>query len=363
MVHRYAQIALVADSVGLRNERRAAVQWLENALIKFFNNRFDNQALMYDTTWGGIVPCGCDRDMGKKFCVPPPRMGYFDQANSPQTISAWMAKSCPSLTNSAKEGGAGFFSDHHSLWGYVVFSAAVATRFDPPFANRRVRLQTAAGVRRPKIHHVVTSLIQDYANPMLVEPFESRQNPEISAILQRYFPGARYKDWWRLHSYGSGIGSTDGAGPSQYSLSEAAFGYWAASLYAKTVGDEALNRWSKLLTGMEIIAGNAFWHIKEFSESMPPPLRYLGAIGKVSELAVSFQTKYSVAPYEVFHSQVLPLNLLSFETLEPGWVLWMRQRWEGSCQNDAALCGKAGADLGIVLIDFMAQNWKVTRIS
>lgn len=359
MIHRYAQIALIADAVGLRNERRTVVGWLSNALMKFFHNRFDHQGLLYDTTWGGIVPCGCDRNTGKGFCVPPPRLGYFDQTNTQKGMSTWMSQSCPALVNPQKEAGAGYFADHHSLWGYVVFSAAVATKFDPAFANRRVRLQTGGGVRRPKVHHIVMSLIQDYANPMLIEPYQSNTDPDIQRILHRYYPGARYKDWWRLHSYGNGISLPETTGPSQYSLSEAAFGYWAISLYASVIGDNDLSNWGKLLTGMEILAGNAFWHIKGHSETVPSPMRYLGAAGKVSESAISFQTRYSIAPYDVFHSQIIPLNMLSFETLEPGWVLWMAERWKNSCQNDAESCSKSGADLGYVLIDAMSTDWRV----
>lgn len=226
MIYRYAQIALIADSVGLWNERRTVLAWLEKSLMKFFSNRFDHQGLLYDSTWGGIIPCGCDRNIGRKFCIPPPRLGYFNQINSSRCMSIWMAQSCPALRNTAVEGGAGFFADHHALWGYIVFSTAVATRFNPTFVNRRVRLETGTGVRRPKIHHLTISLIQDYANPMLVEPFESPYDLKASEILHRYFPGARYKDWWRLHSYGSNIATSGNSIPSQYSLSEAAFGYW-----------------------------------------------------------------------------------------------------------------------------------------
>lgn len=99
-VGRLARLALIADEFGIPAVRQQAISNLETSLLPWLTGTNLN-ALLYDKTWGGIVP----------------------------------TKGLESNTN---EFGSGWYSDHHFHYGYFVYALATLAKLDAPFwtANR-----------------------------------------------------------------------------------------------------------------------------------------------------------------------------------------------------------------------------------
>merc|ERR1719428_1263827 len=96
---------------------------------------------VYDTSWGGLVSCGCNYDDCYGHCSP--------RCSNPVEP----AEKCPALTEAGMNFGNGFYNDHHFHYGYFVYSAAVVAQHDPAWERRW----------RPRI----LALARDYGNPSL----------------------------------------------------------------------------------------------------------------------------------------------------------------------------------------------------
>nr|CEL65002.1 TPA: endo-1,3(4)-beta-glucanase [Neospora caninum Liverpool] len=314
LMHRYASIALTANTAGVRVERERALTFLRKGLEKFLGAQFEN-VLLYDTTWADVMV-------------------------------SQLASACPALRNSEVEAGAGLYYATHAFLGYVVHMAAVVAKFDPGWLSRRLSITTQYGLRTPKIHHVVLGLIRNFATPAFLRRY---QDSYVTARLQQFFVVARHKDWWFLNSYSSGVQHPDALGPHQESSSEAAFAYWAVAMYAKITGDRELEQWGRVLAATEIYAANAYIHIKE--------LRYLGAIGRLHENGAVFNTIEGVEPYKIFSKQIIPLTPFSLEIIDAGWVLWMTERWRSACVLNLSKCFKEFGDIGLTHMSLLTQKW------
>eukprot|EP00923_Selenidium_pygospionis_P018452 GHVN01032285.1.p1 GENE.GHVN01032285.1~~GHVN01032285.1.p1 ORF type:complete len:582 (+),score=86.67 GHVN01032285.1:81-1826(+) len=359
-MHRYAQIAIIADLVGLSKEKEIATRWVKNAFDVLMKRSFDNR-LFYDASWGGIVPCGCDRKAGKGKCTSLPRTGYSDlykDPDEPHQQDSWRASACLSMGDVAVEAGAGLFYGLHALFGHLVYMGAVLAKLSPSWPNMRVRIQTPQGVRSPKNHHFIMALIRNYATPESMYPYNS---PAIQDVLTRDFIPSRHKDWWTLMSLSSGIEAPTETGMYQESASEAVFAYYAVMLYGDATNDKDLANWGSVLTATEMYAANTYYHVKEFTEIYPTALRYAGAMGTVSEMAATAGVKDGLDKYKVYSAQTLPFTLSSLETLEAGWMLWMAQRWSSVCQQDVTGCKDSGSDSTLALAELFTQSWRDNR--
>lgn len=137
---RMAALALIADYLGIPSARQAAVSELEALLYPWVCGR-NADALVYDRTWGGVVP------------------------------SQGLLKNDP-----LEDFGASIYNDHHFHYGYFIYAGAVLAKLDNPFwqTNRLF----------------FDALVKDICN---YDPKDMD------------FPFARHKDLFDGHSWASGL--------------------------------------------------------------------------------------------------------------------------------------------------------------
>eukprot|EP00535_Pseudo-nitzschia_heimii_P009651 CAMPEP_0197192008 /NCGR_PEP_ID=MMETSP1423-20130617/24377_1 /TAXON_ID=476441 /ORGANISM="Pseudo-nitzschia heimii, Strain UNC1101" /LENGTH=1099 /DNA_ID=CAMNT_0042644815 /DNA_START=764 /DNA_END=4063 /DNA_ORIENTATION=+ len=234
---------------------------------------------VYDSSWGGLVSCGCTYSYGECTNVIP---------------------DCPSFTDQGLNFGNGFYNDHHFHYGYHVYAAAALAHFDPIWA----------------IDHYddVALLIRDYANP----------SKEDTA-----FPVFRNKDWFRGHSWASGLTKPMfGNIMNQESSSEAIMAYEAVALYGKTMvsifedsgyTDKAfvakmMHDIGLTLTASEIRSAQKYWQVRqdvEESEKIYPDVYTANVVGILWETYSQFTTWFGNAAYLIYGIQLLPLTPIS----------------------------------------------------
>ena len=104
----------------------------------------------------GIVGCGCAY--------------YWDPVTAPEGACGNVFPDCPGLTDAGQNYGIGFYNDHHFHYGYHIYAAAVASLYDPSWAEQW--------------HEHIVCLVRDIANPSEADTF---------------FPRWRHKDWYAYH--------------------------------------------------------------------------------------------------------------------------------------------------------------------
>eukprot|EP00595_Chromulina_sp_UTEXLB2642_P000252 CAMPEP_0196762572 /NCGR_PEP_ID=MMETSP1095-20130614/2279_1 /TAXON_ID=96789 ORGANISM="Chromulina nebulosa, Strain UTEXLB2642" /NCGR_SAMPLE_ID=MMETSP1095 /ASSEMBLY_ACC=CAM_ASM_000446 /LENGTH=448 /DNA_ID=CAMNT_0042113835 /DNA_START=1227 /DNA_END=2573 /DNA_ORIENTATION=+ len=117
-IGRIARLALIADEFGISNARQQAVVTMETLLSPWLSGSNTNY-LVYDKTWGGIVPLH-------------------------------------GLDSNVNDFGAGWYSDHHFHYGYFVNAFATLAKLDPPYW----------AINRPAME----SVIRDICNPDGADP-------------------------------------------------------------------------------------------------------------------------------------------------------------------------------------------------
>lgn len=116
------------------------------------------------------------------------------------------------VSDSKTNFGAGFYNDHHFHYGYHIYAAAIVAQFDPKWGRNHFER--------------VLLLVRDIANP-------SKHDTA--------FPRFRHKDWYRGHSWASGITAEPYFnGRNQESSSEAIAAYEAIALFGKVMVREML---------------------------------------------------------------------------------------------------------------------------
>ncbi|KAL8270266.1 hypothetical protein Esti_005825 [Eimeria stiedai] len=360
LMHRYASLAVVADTAGLKAEKLQALGAVKAGLAKLLSARFDN-ILVYDSTLGGIVPCGCSRADGGA-CIPLPRVGLSEvefpkgEEGKGGDVKAVLSLGnlCPAFRYSSVEGGAGFFKGTQALFGYIIHMAAVVGLFEPDWLNTRLRICTPNGIAIPKVHYIIMSLILNVAAPDFFGPYT---DPFLRRELHRKFTPFRHKDWWYLNSYDSGMHYADPAGPYLISPSETAFAYWAIGQYGKVTKDLNLRRWGDVLASTELYAGNAFLRVKEWNTVYPHAIRYLGALGRLHESGAFFETSEGVEPHMVYTRQIIPITPFSLELLESGWSLFLQALWQRSCAKNISKCIKEFGDIALAHLNVFVMKW------
>lgn len=143
---RAARLILIANRLGEEGLRDKMILRMESILSKHMQGK-KPWKLVYDTTWGGIVPNKDDY-------------------------------------------GAQHYNDHHFHYGYWVYSYAVIAKFDPSWMTTTLKDENFSP------EQWINILIRDYANPSAHDP---------------YFPLQRYQDDFAGHSWASGLtASKDG---------------------------------------------------------------------------------------------------------------------------------------------------------
>jgi endoglucanase Acf2 len=234
---------------------------------------------VYDNAWGGLISCGCMYDDGQCTNVFP---------------------DCPAFTDQGLNFGNAFYNDHHFHYGYHIYAAAVLAHFDAAWA----------------IDHYedVLLLVRDYANP----------SAEDTA-----FPTFRNKDWYRGHSWASGLTEPMFNNiMNQESTSEAIAAYESVALFGKIMtsifqdaGDTEKASVAKMihnvgltLTATEIRSTQKYWQVRQNvdeSEKRFPALYTASVVGILWETYVQFTTWFGNAPYLIYGIQLLPLTPIS----------------------------------------------------
>jgi len=253
--------------------------------------------LVYDTTWGGIVSCGCHFNGKTQKC----------DNNYPD---------CPTFSDAGLNFGNGFYNDHHFHYGYHISAAAVVANYDLDWGR--------------KYFESVLLLIRDIANP---------------SIKDTYFPSFRQKDWFLGNSWASGIATNGGRpymnGRNQESSSEAIAAYEAVAMYGAVMVDawgggksqdtmDTQNAYTaarvrdvgRLLTASELRSADRYWHVwhgnnrrSVYPASYEPP-----CVGMMWDTMVQFQTWFGNSPFLACGIQLLPLTPVSERRDNEQWV-------------------------------------------
>uniref|UniRef100_A0A7S4AS41 glucan endo-1,3-beta-D-glucosidase n=1 Tax=Pseudo-nitzschia australis TaxID=44445 RepID=A0A7S4AS41_9STRA len=256
---------------------------------------------VYDNAWGGLISCGCLYQGGKCTNQVP---------------------DCPAFTDQGLNFGNGFYNDHHFHYGYHIYAAAVLAHFDSSWA----------------IDHYedVTLLVRDYANP---------------SEEDKSFPVFRNKDWYRGHSWASGLTEPMfGNIMNQESSSEAIMAYEAVALFGKTMtaifqdaGDldkasvaKMMHKIGLTLTATEIRSTQRYWQIQQnvdSSEKTFPELYTTSVVGILWETFAEFTTWFGNAPYLIYGIQLLPLTPISEARDKIQWAKEIYQPLTESCNG------------------------------
>jgi endo-1,3(4)-beta-glucanase len=267
---------------------------------------------VFDKTWGGMVNCGC-RYVGKG------EHGYCNNT----------FPDCPALIDVNEDFGNGYYNDHHYHYGYHLYAAAVAAKFDPEWAMEYMA--------------DIMLYIRDFANPMDDDP---------------HFTQYRQKDWFLGSSWASGIVSGENSphGRNEESSSEAISAYEAMALFGSAMIDafsddksmlptaKLLQRSGQLLTATELHATNRYWHVwssdthnSSFPEAYTQPV-----VGMLYDTMASFQTWF--APWAVvsYGIQLLPLTPVAERRDNPEWASILYPKYKEACADAGDFCVENG---------------------
>ena len=255
----------------------------------------DAQApLVFDSSWGGVVSCGCSYSDGNCQNVFP---------------------NCPGLTDQGLNFGAGFYNDHHFHYGYHIYAAATVAHFDPDWGRNNFEL--------------VSLLVRDVANPSLDDPF---------------FPTARHKDWFHGSSWASGISlPVSPTGMNQESSSEAIAGYEAVALFGKTMAsiltDESskavatdIYRFGRLLTATELRSTKRYWQVSQDQPIVEDTYQH-NVVGILWSSKLYFGTWFGNNPYFIYGIQLIPLTPISEQRDNVDWVRQAFHPYASTCDS------------------------------
>ncbi|KAG7369398.1 glycosyl hydrolase family 81 protein [Nitzschia inconspicua] len=304
----------------------AAIQHLKHGVEAWLDSGAE-APFLFDETWGGLVNCGC-RYVGKD------EKGYCNNT----------FPDCPALVDVNEDFGNGYYNDHHYHYGYHLYAAAVAAKFDPAWARQHM--------------DDVMLYIRDFANPMSDDP---------------YFPSFRQKDWFLGSSWASGIVSAENSphGRNEESSSEAISAYEAMALfgsamvdaYAGTSDGSALSFLSgsssksqhleiaklvqqsgQLLTATELEATNRYWHVwnSPTHNSSYPEAYQQPVVGMLYDTMAMFGTWFSQWPLVSYGIQLLPLTPVAERRDDPEWAAILYPQYKKACQDAGDFCIENG---------------------
>merc|ERR1712032_1076748 len=271
---------------------------------------------LYDATWGGLINCGCHY------------VGKHDKGYCNNTYP-----DCPALIDVNEDFGNGYYNDHHYHYGYHVYAAAVAAKYDPDWGR----------------HHFDELLlyVRDFANPFDNDP---------------HFPQYRSKDWFLGSSWASGIVSAENSphGRNEESSSEAISAYEGVTLLGSAMvdafssGEEdyshklelaTLVRDSgQLLTATELSATNRYWHVWSSDDhtNTYPAAYTQPVVGMLYDTMATFQTWF--APWAVVSMgiQLIPLTPVAETRDDIEWANMLYPLYEKACKAAGKFCVENG---------------------
>eukprot|EP00536_Pseudo-nitzschia_multiseries_P001938 jgi/Psemu1/251120/estExt_Genewise1Plus.C_260031 len=299
-IAKLARILLIHEELPGDDEVEDALNQLREAVSVWVKTNTE-APFTYDKAWGGIVSCGCIYQDGK--CVN-------------------QIPDCPAFTDQGLNFGNGFYNDHHFHYGYHVYAAAVLAHFDSSWAIDH--------------YEYVALFVRDYANPSEEDEF---------------FPLFRNKDWYRGHSWASGLTEPMfGNIMNQESSSEAVMAYEAVALFGKTMatifqdaGDadkatvaKRMHSIGLTLTATEIRSTQRYWQIQHNADSSKdvfPEVYAASVVGILWETFAEFTTWFGNAPYLIYGIQLLPLTPISEQRDRLAWAKEIYQPLVQSCNG------------------------------
>lgn len=263
---------------------------------------------LYDKSWGGFINCGC-------------RYTTKDQYG----VCNNTFPDCPAVEDVNQDFGNAWYADHHYHYGYHVYAAAVAAKFDPEWGA--------------KYFDQVMMYIRDFANPFHDE----------------YFVQFRQKDWFLGSSWASGIMSAETSphGRDQESSSEAIAAYEAVTLYGSVMSDifaktndsklasaETVRKAGQLLAATEIHATNRYWHVWDSpTHNTTYPIAYKEpVVGMMHETMASFETWFSQHPVVSYGIQLMPLTPAAEQRDDPEWASIVYPLYKDGCEEAGDFC-------------------------
>jgi len=294
MLSKMAYIALIANTsaVGLGKEGAKLLPKLKQYIEVWLHHKSGN-ALMFDTSWGGIISCGCQFDDCEGKCKPT-------------CTNSGPPDGCPAVGDVGMDFGNAWYNDHHFHYGYHIYAYAVLAAFDPEWGAKN-------------LEHIMV-MVRDIANPSKDDPF---------------FPVHRHKDWYMGHSWASGIavpgGKPNFLGRNQESTSEAVNAWYAISLLGQVVGRDDVRDLGLALLATELKSAKTYWHTAKGSDIYPAPFAAGAAVGMLWSSLAQQQTWFGVQPYYIHGIQMLPFTPASEALLEPEWLKTETPVFAASC--------------------------------
>jgi len=168
-----------------REQTEAGIQELREGVEIWINGTAETP-FVYDSSWGGVVSCGC----------------YMEGTECTNRYP-----NCPGFSDPGLNFGNAFYNDHHFHYGYHIFAAAAVAHFDKVWAMDNFEN--------------VLMLVRDIANP-------SEEDTS--------FPLFRHKDWYQGNSWASGVPYPAYLnGKNQESSSEAIAAYEGVALFGQVM--------------------------------------------------------------------------------------------------------------------------------
>jgi len=268
--------------------------------------------LVYDTSWGGVVSCGC-------YMVDDKCTNRYPN--------------CPGFGDPGLNFGNGFYNDHHFHYGYHIFAAAVVAHYDPEWGMNNFEN--------------VLLLVRDIANP---------------SENDAHFPLFRHKDWYQGSSWASGIVFPAFLnGKNQESSSEAIAAYEGVALFGQVMtkiwqeanhtryaatSKEVANV-GRLMTGTELVSAKRYWQIsddkkddKDGTQRDDTQRRIYSeqysqhVVGILWQTMAQFSTWFGAAPYLPIGIQLLPLTPISEDRDGIEWMNAIYEPFTQSCATN-----------------------------
>ena len=268
-----ARLSLIAEEMGEESLAQQFRDKLQPVLESWLDGtNFD--ALLYDTTWGGIV-------------------------------------STNSLVDSGADFGNGYYQDHHFHYGYHIYAAAVLAKADTTWGS----------IYEDQVMHYVRDIIEPSgADPQY--PFtrskdwytgHSWANGIVTAAPDsknqvRMQPTEKEKV---LKFYSI----------FQESTSEGVNAWYALYLYGLVMNNDRVRDLGRLALATEIRSAQKYWQITSADDIYPAPFDANKVVGIVWSTRVDYNTWFG-SNIEFIHCiQMLPFVPISEELLRKEWII------------------------------------------
>ncbi|WP_437324965.1 glycosyl hydrolase [Sorangium sp. So ce381] len=251
-IAKLARLAQIAEVVGKADIAGELKDRLKSRINPWLDGQNDNP-LVYDTTWGGLVTTRGLEDQSADF-------------------------------------GQGYYNDHHFHYGYFLYAAAVLAKSDEAW--------------REEYGDKALWLVRDIANPSTKDP---------------YFTPFRHMDWFRGHSWASGL-FPFADGRNQESTSEAVNAWYSMQLLGEALGNKDVKNLGRVLLAMETASAQTYWQITADSTVYPEPFKKNGAVGVLWSTKADFGTWFGANPEYVYGIQLLPITPISESLISTDWI-------------------------------------------